>query len=362
MLFIPHIDIKTGQPLTETNAEGVIQPQQKTIAHSYLEHWLVHHGIEQPMFWVGKFQSAQEAYNAADQQRLEAEGKYLVFANGKNGYFTDATTAKLLTEGDVDRQVLPIFSNDRHSPHYSIAYGSLIASAGMTSASVDGARILVIDDEQRSHGNSSLIDSQGRVIPLDEVDKLYDKMGDGTMLISSRLMGQLIQPTEREAIAQSVFEQAGISTDLASLPQDTAAVDAALPEIDRQLQQLVDRTVSQFRAATPDLPGMLKGTMSTSAWCDRLGIDAIISKSDIKGSDGTLSEPGLKEVSNFWVNRKSDGQYSEQKVGAQVKGCIPEATLHEFNPRLKTQGESLAAIAADPPGLLQYYMAQKERH
>jgi hypothetical protein len=362
MLFIPHIDIKTGQLLTETNAEGVIQPQQKNIAHSYLEHWLVHHSIEQPTFWVCKFQSAQEAYNTADQQRLEAEGKYLVFANGKNGYFTDATTAKLLTEGDADRQVLPIFSNDRHSPHYSIAYGSLIASAGMSSASVDRAKILVIDDEQRSHGNSSLIDSQGRVIPLDEVDKLYDKMGDGTMLISSRLMGQLIQPTEREAIAQSVFEQAGILTDLASLPQDTAAVDAALPEIDRQLQRLIDRTASQFRAATPDLPGMLKGTLSTSAWCDRLGIDAIISKSDIKGSDGTLSELGLKEVSNFWVNRKSDGQYSEQKVGAQVKGCIPEATLHEFNPRLKTQGESLAAIAADPPRLLQYYVAQKERH
>jgi hypothetical protein len=107
---------------------------------------------------------------------------------------------------------------------------------------------------------------------------------------------------------------------------------------------------------------MLKGTMSTSAWCNRLGVDAIVSKSDIKGDDGILSEPGLKEVSNFWVNRKSDGQYSEQRVGSQVKGCIPEATLHEFNPRLKNQGESLAAVAAEPQALLQHYVTQKDQH
>ena len=33
MLLIPHIDIKTGQVLTETTAEGMTQPQQKEIAH-----------------------------------------------------------------------------------------------------------------------------------------------------------------------------------------------------------------------------------------------------------------------------------------------------------------------------------------
>ena len=380
MLLIPQIDIKTGQILTGTNAEGMTQPRQKEISNSYLEHWLTHHGMGQPQFWVGKFHSAKESYNAADQQRLEAEGKYLIFANGKNGYFTDAETAsrfadaeksgyftdaetaKVLTEGDAERKIQPLFSNDQNSPHYSVAYGSLVASPGMTSAAVGNAKILVVDDEQRSHGNSPLIDRQGRTISPTQVEKLYDKMGDGTMLISSGLMAQLIQPQEREAIAQSVFEQAGIATDISSLTQDSAAVTAALPEIDRQLQQLGDRTVSQFRAATPDLPGILKGTMSTSAWCDRLGVDAIISKSDIKGDDGILSEPGLKEVSNFWVNRKSDGQYSEQKVGPQVKCCIPEATLHEFNPRLKAQGEALADVAADPQKLLQYYVAQKDKH
>ena len=121
MLLIPHIDIKTGQVLTEINTEGMTQPQQKEIAHSYLEHWLTSHGVEQPQFWVGKFQSAKESYNAADQQRLEAEGKYLVFANGKNGYFADAETAKVLTEGDTERKIQPLFSNDKNSPHYNIA-------------------------------------------------------------------------------------------------------------------------------------------------------------------------------------------------------------------------------------------------
>jgi hypothetical protein len=204
MLLIPYIDIKTGQVLPETTAEGMAQLQQKEIAHSYLEHWLTYHGVEQPRFWVGKFQSAKESYNAADQERLEAEGKYLVFANGKNGYFTDAETAKFLTEGDIERKIQPLFSNDKNSPHYNIAYGSLIASSGMASAVVSNAKILVVDDERRSHGNVPLIDAQGRSISPAQVEKLYDKMGDGTMLISSELMGQLIQSQEREAITQSI--------------------------------------------------------------------------------------------------------------------------------------------------------------
>jgi hypothetical protein len=362
MLLIPHLDIKTGKVLIEMTAEGTVKPRQKEIAHSYLEHWLTHHGVEQPQFWVGQFQGTRESDHIADQRRLEAEGKYLAFTNGKNGYFTDRETAKLLAEGNRERQIQPIFGDDRHTPHYSVAYGSLIASEGMTSAAVTETEILVIDDEHRIHGDVPLTDIQGRALSLAQVGKLYDKMGDGTMLISSKLMAQLIQPQEQEAIAQSVFDRAGISSDLASLTQDAAAVREVLPEIDRQLQQLGDRTVSQFRAATPDCPGMIKGTMSVSDWCDRLGVDAIISKSDIKGDDGVLSQPGIKAVSSFWVNRKADGQYGEQKVGTQVKGCIPEATLHEFNPRLKAQGESLAAVAADPQALLNYYVTQKDQH
>jgi hypothetical protein len=370
MLRIPHIDIKTGKVLTEVNAEGTVQPKQKEIHHSYLEHWLDHHGIESTQFWVGKFYGSKEIQNTADRERLEAEGKHLVFTNGKDGYFTDPQTAKLLTEGDSpkerlrqrERSMHPIFTNNTHSPHYHVAYGSLIPSDGMSSTSISAARILVIDDENRTHGNSLLQDAQGRIIPLAQVEKLYDKMGDGTMLIADRLMHPLIQPEEREAITQQVFEQAGIEPNLPSLTQDQATIAPLLPEIDRQVHHLTHRTVSQFRAATADLPGMIKGTMTTSEWCDRLGVDAIISSNDIKGDDGRLSAPGIKDLNHFWLNRKSDGQYSEQRVGAQVKGCIPEATLYEFNPRLQNEAVTLAGTASDPQKLLQHYLEQKDKH
>jgi hypothetical protein len=141
--------------------------------------------------WVS-FRGTRESDYVADQRRLEAEGKYLAFTNGKNGYFTDWETAKLLAEGDRGRQIQPIFSDDRHAPHYSVAYGSLIVSEGMTSAAVTETKILVIDDEQQSHGVTPLTDIQGRALSLSQVEKLYDKMGDGTMLLSSKLMAQLI--------------------------------------------------------------------------------------------------------------------------------------------------------------------------
>ncbi len=370
MLSIPYIDIKTGQSLTEVDAEGNLQPRMKalakpvlrTIAHSYLEHWLHHHSIESSQFWVGKFYGKPEAANVTDQQRLEAEGKHLVFSNGRYGYFADAQTAQLITQGDADRSIAPLFSADRHSPHNHVAYGSLIPSDGITSAALSTARILVIDDENRDSGNSPLRYREGRRIPDKYLEKLYDKMGDGTMLISASLMEQLIQPEEREAIARTVFEQAEVDSSLATSTQENNAIDDLLPVIDRRVNHLIGRTVSQFRAATADLPGLIKGTMSVSEWCDRLGVDAIISQNDIKGDDGRLSEPGIKDISHFWVNRKSDGQYGEQRVGAQVKGCIPEATLHEFNPRQKTAAAELAAVAADPEKLLQHYITQKDQH
>jgi hypothetical protein len=92
-----------------------------------------------------------------------------------------------------------------------------------------------------------------------------------------------------------------------------------------------------------------------------LGVDAIISVSDIKGADERLLEPGMKGVSDWWVNRKSDGKWGDQKVGPQVKGTIPEATLHEFNPKLKESAEALSKVASDPIKLLQHYVVQKDK-
>ncbi|MEO0405939.1 MAG: hypothetical protein AAF289_01175 [Cyanobacteria bacterium P01_A01_bin.135] len=356
MLQISRIDVKTGLELHET-IRGVRRSRFKEVEHTYIEQWLKAHGLS-AQFYMGRF---YDGVNQADRLRLEPEGKVLVFTNGKDGYFTDPNTARLMTVGDTARGIAPIYAGDRHSPHNFVAYGSLIASDGMASTSVQTARLLVIDDEGRSHGNAALLDTSGQPVPGAQLERLYDKMGDGTMLVSSALMRSLITPQEQESVTERVFERAGISAELAEIAQEIPQIDAATGAAQQQIDALASWTVTQFRAATPGLPGLIKGTMASSSWCERLGVEAIISSNDIKGDDGRLSAPGLKTVANFWVNRKSDGRYGEQAVGPQVKGCIPEATLHEFNPRTKAQAEELAAIASTPVKLSQHYVQQKER-
>lgn len=356
MLQVSRIDVPTGLTLQET-IEETQQPKTKQVEHSYLEHWLKTHDIN-AQFHTGRF---YDGVNEADRLRLEGEGKVLVFTNGKDGYFTDPNTAQLMTTGDLERGISPIYAGDRNSPHNFVAYGSLVASDGMASTHIQSARILVIDDESRSHGDIPLLDKNGQSVPQAQLEKLYDKMGDGTMLVPQVVMESLITPAEREDISKAVFEKAGISADITEIANELPQLDSALEEVERQVKGLATRTATQFRAATLDLPGLIKGTMASSYWCDRLGVDAIISSNDIKGDDGRLSKPGIKMVSDFWLNRKSDGRYGEQAVGPQIKGCIPEATLREFNPRTKAQAEALVAVAADPIQLSQYYMGQKER-
>lgn len=353
---IGQIDTKTGQDLYDTIG-GTQQRQFKEVEHSYLEHWLETNGIEAE-FFTGKF---YDSVNDADRQRLESEGKVLAFTNGKSGYFTDPETARLMTEGDTERGIAPIYAADKNSPHNFVAYGSLVASDGIASTAIPQARILIIDDEQRSHGEGQLLDKHGQPIPQAAIGKLYDKMGDGTMLVPHQTMKDLITDAERDTITAKAFEKAGVDPNIIAIGQDLDQVDAATATTEKQINTLAGRTVSQFRAATPDLPGMIKGTMGASRWCDRLGVDAIISTNDIKGDDGRLSTPGIQEVSQLWMNRKSDGEYGQQAVGPQVKGCIPEATLREFNPRIQAQVTELAAIAGDPAQLKQHYVERKDR-
>jgi hypothetical protein len=124
---------------------------------------------------------------------------------------------------------------------------------------------------------------------------------------------------------------------------------------------LASRSVVQFRAASPDLPGIAKGTVASSDWCVRLGVDAIISSNDIKGDDGRLSAPGIKTVSNFWINRKATARYGQQSVGSQVQCTIPEATRLEINPKVQVQVEALSSVAGDFVALSQRYLEQKDR-
>ncbi|MEL6321414.1 MAG: hypothetical protein AAFQ57_12325, partial [Cyanobacteria bacterium J06626_14] len=355
LMQLQRIDILTREDLTYSDGS----PQLKSSENNYLETWLDTHGIEADV-WVAKFYADADADTSLPQQRLEAEGKVLVFTNGADGYFTDPDTTALMTEGDASRHIQPLFAHDATSPHNRVAYGSLIASDGIRSTTVPQSRILVIDDETRDFGAEFLLDRNGNPISPDDTAALLDKMGDGTMLISTGLMQNLITEDEIERISAAEFDKAGISDDITQL-DDIDAVDAAQQTIDKRVQRLVHSTVTQFRAATPDLPGMAKGTMTTSRWADRLGVDAIISTNDIKGDDGRLSSPGFKAVSRFWVNRKSDARYGLQSVGPQVKGTIPDATRVEFNPRMKKQAEQLAGIAAQPSRLMDLYIQQRER-
>jgi hypothetical protein len=324
MLLITCIDVKIGKILQMTDPEtGTLQPQQKRVEHSYLEAWLTLHQIEGSSFYVGDFYSGVNDY---DRQRLESEDKFLVFSNGKKGYFTDAVTAALVVHGDQERGIQPIYAHDVNSPHNFVAYGSLITSDGLCSTLKTQSRILVVDDEARSIGKERLISVDGQPVSDEDLQRILDKMGDGTMLVTADLLRSLLTPAE---IANN--------------------------------QKNLNHLVTQFRAASPDFPGMAKGTLATSLWCEFLGVDAIVAQNDIKGDDGQFTEPGIKTVSAFWVNRKADAVYGEQSVGPQVKGCIPEATWHELNPLLKQKAVSLAAVASDPLRLMQYYVTKKTK-
>lgn len=374
MLNITEFDVKTGVMLQEFDpATQTLQPKQKQVEHSFLEYWLQSSGIKNAQLFLGKF---YDRVSDVDRQRLEADSKILVFSNGRTGYFADPETARLITEGDSARGIQSIYAADRNTAHNLVAYGSLIVSDGMSSTVIDSAttgrkaRILVIDDEARSHGGEVLRDRNNRAIPSEDLNQLYDKMGDGTMLVAAPVMKRLLTATEVEQAIAKVLEKSGIEADISELintyQQEGTLKAAPIPSeaaeaINKRLNYLTHTTVTQFRAATPDLPGMVKGTLATSRWCERLGVDAIISRNDIKGDDGILSEPGIKEVEQFWINRKSDGKYGEQVVGPQVKGCIPDAALTEFNPHMLAQAEALAAVAVDPRRLGQYYLDQKDK-
>jgi hypothetical protein len=305
-MLITQIDIKTGKVLQQPNPETLqLEPKQKLVEHSYLEAWLKWHELENAAFFVGEFYAGVDE---TDRLKLEEDGKVLVFASGKKGYFTDPDTAQLMIQGD--REIQPIYAQDKNAAHNAIAYGSLIASDGIASTLRTSCKILVVDDEGALNADFLSLD-----------DRLLQRMGDGTMLVSEAVMRSLMTPE------------------------------------DEGLNPLT--LVTQFRAASPDFPGIAKGTLTYSQWCKDLGVEAIVSRNDIKGDDGRFSRAGIHEVESFWINRKADAQYGFQSVGPQVKGCIPEATLHEFNPRMKEKAEKLAAIASDPVALMQYYAQKK---
>ncbi|WP_373541500.1 hypothetical protein [Chamaesiphon sp.] len=392
MLQFQEFDLKTGKDLTDFHLEGKRTPRVKQVENCYLEKWLQTHRIEPKNLHVANFYNG---VNDSDRVRLEAKGnKYLICTSGKSGYFTDRATAELIAKGDNSRNIQPIYADGERSAHNAVAYGSLVVSDGnaATTTKSGNSRILIIDDDRRSNGTNPLKDRDGRNIPVKQLADLYDKMGDGTMLASTKLLrGLLLDKEVLLAIDRGLQQAEDINDDeLGDLGEwiDAAFGDSLDPElagklleefkhtgrisnyfvdlqtaqtIEKKIDRLARSSVLQFRAATPDLPGIAKGTMATSSWCERLGVDAIVSTNDIKGDDGRLKEPGIVELESFlWVNRKIKAEYSNQSVGAQVKGTIPDATLNELNPMMAAKASSLADVAVDNWQLASKFVAKEE--
>ena len=358
MIQADQFDIKTGKPI-QVAIEGQWQLAVKQIEHSYIEHWCKTNEIE------GRFSVARfyEGVHNSDRLQLESEGKYLVFSSGSEGYFTDYETAQLMTLGS--ETVEPIYAGDRNAAHNSVAYEGLIASDGVASTSLSSARILVVDTEAAEpYGSDPLTGWNGQVISKEDLSSLSDKMGDGTMLVRASTMDALTTSEERERVTVKAYEKAGVSADITSLSADFEQVDRVADEttaaVERQLRYQAETGVYQFRAASPELPGIAKGTVAYSSWPERLGVDAIVSADDIKGDDGRFSEPGVKEASDFWINRKATAEYGQQTVGPQVKYTIPEATRLEINPRVQKKAAQLAQVVGDYDALSQRYLKHKE--
>ena len=324
MLKVTEFDLKTGQTLMAYDPDcREERPQVRDISHSYLEHWLAHHGLADAQLWMARFYSGVQA---SDQFPLEQDGKVLVFANGDKGYFADAATARLLTSGDPARGIEPLYSADFDAAHNLTAYGSLLISDGWHSTVLaDPTRpiqLWVIDDQDRRAGFTGLMNHLDQQVSAQQIEQVLDRIGDGTMLVSRPVMQALAQPEEP-------------------------------PE-------RLSRSVIQFRAATPDVPGLLKGTLSRSSWVERLGLDGIVAQSCIKGDDGRLSTPGLHTVSQLWLNRKLEARYNRQSVGAQLKGTIPDATAQELNPRVMEKAQQLAHLAGQAHPLAESYQQRQQ--
>jgi hypothetical protein len=407
MLQFQEFDLKTGKNLTDFAPEGDRTPRVKSVENCYLEKWLQTHRIEPQSLYVANF---YKGVNDSDRIRMEAQGKYLICTSGKSGYFTDKSTADLIAKGDKSRNIQPIYADGKRSAHNAVAYGSLVVSDGKAAAQTKSGntRILIIDDEQRlsfreaspKSGSTPLLDREGRKVPVKELAQLYDKMGDGTMLASTNLLRGLLLDKEvllaidrgwqqsedvvDDELGEWILQRRGFANDTAfgdRYDPDLAGqlleeykhtgritnyfVDLQTAQaIEKKIDRLARSAVLQFRAATPDLPGIAKGTVATSSWCERLGVDAIVSTNDIKGDDGRLTEPSIIELDSFWwVNRKIKAEYSNQSVGAQVKGTIPDATLNELNPMIAAKAAELADVAIDNWQVAAKFVAKEEaRH
>jgi hypothetical protein len=372
MLQIREFDLKTGKFLTDYNPITKEQVSRtKDVQGSYLEDWLNRQNFqgEEAQLSVAQF------YNGVsdrDVKNVLDRGQELVFTSGKYGYFAPPAMAKALLEDS------PIYDNGVAAAHNAVAYGSLIISDGFTQTKTDTGKvkILLVDNINRSLGDNPLLDRDGQLVPGEDVERLLDVMGDGTMLIPSQTMKHLLLPDEISQAIEIGLKKAQIvlKSDLIERLQGEYESEGkirlssvnlrAANAINNEIDLKTERTVLQFRAALSDVPGIAKGTVKTSSWAERLGVDAIISLDDVKGATigGVFDRPGVVELnSDLWINRKDIARYGQQSVGSQVKYKLPNATTKELNPKILAQAQELAALAIDPYALAQKVVEKVER-
>jgi hypothetical protein len=397
MLKFAEFDIKTGKPILAYDpiTDGQIQ-SYKEVDIAYLQHWLETRGLERAPLYTADF---YEGIKPPDNERLLKQGKHIIFTGGTSGkyvsaYFTDAATAQAILIGN-EREP-PLYALGDKSAHYAVAYGSLPVSDCYKDVVVkggNGRKILIVDDEAQSVGSEPIIDRDGK--PVRDVRELLSLMGDGTMLLPTGLMRELLLENEVSAIIRRGIdrterdpnEKLGVVGEWLDevtgdeVEDKLVALIAAeyrangrigtshvhlnvAKTIDKLLDKAVDESVIQFRAAITDTPGMFKGMMKTSKWCERLGIAAIVSKNCIKGNGVDLDTVGileLKKGSTLWIGRKEVATWGEQSVGMQVKICIPSATAAELNPMALAKAGRLTEIAVDPYLLGQKYLEDDRR-
>jgi hypothetical protein len=368
MLSFKNFDLKTGKILQDYDLEGTKVDRVTEEGGMYLEAWLEAHKIEPQGLYVANF---YKGVGDGDRRRLENNGKELIFTNGKKGYFADRQTAKLIAEGDTERGIEPIYANSQRAAHNAVAYGSLPVSDSQQAYLAGATRILIVDNERRFAGNAPLVDRDGKKIPLEDLEKLFDKMGDGTMLVEREFAKKLLTETEiRKDIERGLGERndsdlaASIFNEFAATNSVSSALvgEDIAQKINKSIDRRADRTILQFRAATPNLPGIAKGTLTTSEWAERLGVSAIVSTDDIKGDDGRLKQPGIQELDRgLWVARKSIARFGTQSVGIQVKGTIADATRDELNPLAIAKSREIAEIAGSNWQVAERFVRQKDK-
>jgi hypothetical protein len=397
MLKFAEFDIKTNRPILAYDpiTDGQIQ-SYKEVDIAYLQHWLKTRGLECAPLYTADF---YQGINPSDNERLLKQGKHVIFTGGTSGkyvsaYFTDAATAQAITIGN-EREP-PLYELGDKSAHYAVAYGSLPISDCYKDAIVKGGKgrkILIVDDEAQSLGSEPIIDRDGK--PVKDVRDLISLMGDGTMLLPTGLMRELLLEKEVHTIIRLAVERTDrdpneelgvigewldevtgdrVEDELVALLAAEYRTNSRIgtshvhlntaKTINKLLDEAADESVIQFRAAITDTEGMFKGMMKTSKWCERLGVAAIVSKNCIKGNGVDLDTVGILELnkgSTLWVGRKEVATWGEQSVGMQVKICIPAATERELNPIALAKAGRLTEIAVDPYLLGQKYIEDDRR-